>query len=194
MRYFGHVSPDMTLHYAITRSQTMEEEFLKYKKVTRDGRTAQIDGTDLYELLHLDKRADRILPTGWCSLPPKQLCNKGNACLTCSKFVTNITHAPELRRQLDATERLVATRQDAFTAKYGCNQWATTISGSKGAEKKLIRSTASCCQLRISPSAVSAAPASQTNPHRSWRSTATHLRDAAQRRHQQATEEATALP
>ncbi len=26
---------------------------------------------------------------------------------------------PELRRQLDATERLVAARQEAFTAKYG---------------------------------------------------------------------------
>jgi hypothetical protein len=109
----------MTLHYAVTRSQTMEEEFLKYKKVTRDGRTAEIDGTDLYDLIQLDRRADRILPNGWCTLPPKQLCDKGNACLTCPKFVTDATHAPELRRQLDATERLVATRQEAFTAKYG---------------------------------------------------------------------------
>ena len=119
MRYFGHVSPEMTLHYAVTRSQTMEEEFLKYKKVTRDGRTAEIDGTDLYDLIQLDKRADRVLPNGWCTLPPKQLCDKGNACLTCPKFVTDATHAPELCRQLDATERLVATRQEAFTAKYG---------------------------------------------------------------------------
>jgi integrase len=119
MRYFGHVSPEMTLHYAVTRSQTMEEEFLKYKKITRDGRTAEIDGTDLYELIQLDKRADRILPNGWCTLPPKQLCDKGNACLTCSKFVTDATHAPELRRQLDSTQRLIAARQEAFTAKYG---------------------------------------------------------------------------
>jgi integrase len=119
MRYFGHVSPEMTLHYAVTRSQTMEEEFLKYQKVTRDGRTAEIDGTDLYDLIQLDKRADRVLPNGWCTLPPKQLCDKGNACLTCSKFVTDITHAPELRRQLETTERLVAARQEAFTARYG---------------------------------------------------------------------------
>jgi integrase len=119
MRYFGHVSPEMTLHYAITRSQTMEEEFLKYKKVTRDGRTAEIDGTDLYELIQLDKRADRILPNGWCTLPPKRVCDKGNACLVCPMFVTDATHAPELRRQLDATERLIASRQEAFTAKYG---------------------------------------------------------------------------
>lgn len=119
MRYFGHVSPEMTLHYAVTRSQTMEEEFLKYKKVTRDGRTAEIDGTDLYDLIQLDKRADRILPNGWCTLPPKQLCDKGNACLTCAKFVTDVTHGPELRRQLEDTERLVASRQEAFCAKYG---------------------------------------------------------------------------
>ncbi|SKX63916.1 putative transposase/integrase [Mycobacteroides abscessus subsp. abscessus] len=119
MRYFGHVSPEMTLHYAITLSRTMEDEFLKFKKVTRDGRTADMDPTDLYELLHIDKRADRILPNGWCTLPPKQLCDKGNACLSCSVFVTDASHAPELRRQLDATERLVDTRQTAFTAKYG---------------------------------------------------------------------------
>lgn len=119
MRYFGHISPEMTLHYAVTRSRTMEEEFLKYKKITRDGRTADIDGTDLYELIQLDKRADRILPNGWCTLPPKQLCDKGNACLTCSKFVTDATHGPELRRQLDSTEHLITARQDAFTAKYG---------------------------------------------------------------------------
>ena len=119
MRYFGHISPEMTLHYAVTRSQTMEEEFLKYKKVTRDGRTAAIDGTDLYDLIQLDKRADRVLPNGWCTLPPKQLCDKGNSCLACPKFVTDATHAPELRPQLEATERLATTRQDAFTAKYG---------------------------------------------------------------------------
>lgn len=119
MRYFGHVSPQMTMHYAVTLSQTMEDEFLKYKKVTRDGRTADIDPTDLYDMLHIDKRADRILPNGWCTLPPKQLCTKGNACLSCSVFVTDASHATELRRQLDITERLVTTRQTAFTAKYG---------------------------------------------------------------------------
>ena len=119
MRYFGHVSPEMTLHYAVTSSRTMEEEFLKYKKVSRDGRTVEIDGSDLYELIQLDKRADRVLPNGWCALPPKQSCDKGNACLACPKFVTDATHAPELRRQLADTEHLVAVRQEAFTAKYG---------------------------------------------------------------------------
>jgi integrase len=127
MRYFGHVSPEMTLHYAVTSSQTMEEEFLKYKKITRDGRTAEIDGADLYDLIQLDRRADRVLPNGWCTLPPKQLCDKGNACLACPKFVTDATHEPELRRQLDTTEHLITTRQAAFTAKYGAPMGADNI-------------------------------------------------------------------
>ena len=111
------------MHYPtspeVTLAQTMEQEFLKYKKVTRDGRTADIDPADLYDLLHIAKRADRILPNGWCTLPPKQQCDKGNACLSCPVFVTDASHATELKRQLDATERLVASRQTAFTAKYG---------------------------------------------------------------------------
>ena len=85
MRYFGHVSPDMTLHYAVTSAQTMEEEFLRYKKVTRDGRTATIDSSDLYDLIQLDKRA---IPNSHLAqtvlvrtLPPKQSssADKGNA-------------------------------------------------------------------------------------------------------------------
>lgn len=127
MRYFGHISPEMTLHYAVTSAQTMEEEFLRYKKVTRDGRTAPIDSSDLYDLIQLDKRADRILPNGWCALPPKQLCDKGNACLSCSKFVTDATHAPQLRAQLADTETLITHRQAAFTAKYGSPMDETNI-------------------------------------------------------------------
>lgn len=127
MRYFGHISPDMTLHYAVTSAQTMEEEFLRYKKVTRDGRTASIDSSDLYDLIQLDKRADRILPNGWCTLPPKQLCDKGNACLSCSKFVTDSTHAPQLRTQLTDTETLIEHRQAVFTAKYGAPMDETNI-------------------------------------------------------------------
>lgn len=119
MRYLGHLSPDMTLHYAATSAQTMEEEFLRYKKVTRDGRSAAIENSDLYDLIQLDRRADRILPNGWCMLPPKQVCDKGNACLSCSKFVTDATHAPQLKAQLADTEKLIETRQAAFTARYG---------------------------------------------------------------------------
>ncbi|MEU8268916.1 tyrosine-type recombinase/integrase [Sphaerisporangium sp. NPDC049002] len=119
MRYLGHLTPAMTMHYAKTLAITAEREFLRYKKVTADGRTAALDPSDLYDLLHLDQRADRVLPNGWCMLPPKQVCSKGNACLTCDKFVTDASHRDELARQLAQTEELVARRQAQFTARYG---------------------------------------------------------------------------
>ena len=119
MRYFGHVTPEMTMHYAVTLAQTAEHEFLRFKKVTTDGRPLPMDQGDLYDVLQLDKRADRVLPNGWCMLPPKTVCNRGNACLSCDKFVTDASHAPELRRQLTDTEKLVEERKSAFLSKYG---------------------------------------------------------------------------
>lgn len=119
MRYLGHLTPAMTMHYAKTLAVTAEREFLRYKKVTADGRTAGLDPSDLYDLLHLDQRADRVLPNGWCMLPPKQVCSKGNACLTCDKFVTDASHRDELQHQLAQTEALITRRQAQFTARHG---------------------------------------------------------------------------
>ncbi len=119
MRYLGHISPTMTMHYAKTLAETAEREFLRYKKVTADGRTAEVDPSDLYDLLHLDQRADRVLPNGWCMLPPRQVCSKGNACLTCDKFVTDVSHRDELQHQLDQTEALITRRQTQFTTRHG---------------------------------------------------------------------------
>ncbi|MFD4791629.1 tyrosine-type recombinase/integrase [Streptomyces sp. NPDC058459] len=119
MRYLGHVTPAMTMHYAKTLAVTAEREFLRYKKVTADGRTAEVNPSDLYDLLHLDQRADRVLPNGWCMLPPRQVCSKGNACLTCDKFVTDAGHRDELQHQLTQTEALIGRRQAQFTARHG---------------------------------------------------------------------------
>ena len=52
-------------------------------------------------------------------LPPKQACNRGNACLSCDKFATDASHESELRRQLSDTEKLVERRKAAFLHKYG---------------------------------------------------------------------------
>jgi hypothetical protein len=82
MRYFGHASPTMTMHYARTLSETAEAEFLRFRKVTADGRELAIAPSDLFDMLHLSQRADRVLPNGWCMLPPKQACDRGNAPLT----------------------------------------------------------------------------------------------------------------
>lgn len=119
MRYLGHLTPAMTMHYAKTLAVTAEREFLRYKKVTADGRTSEVDPSDLYDLLHLDQLADRVLPNGWCMLPPKQVCSKGNACLTCDKFVTDASHRDELQHHLQQSEALIARRQTQFTARHG---------------------------------------------------------------------------
>ncbi|MEI6362431.1 MAG: tyrosine-type recombinase/integrase [Actinomycetes bacterium] len=118
-RYLGHSSPEMTMYYAVTLSQTAEEEFIKYRKIRSDGRGGHEDASDLFDQMHLASRADRILPNGWCLLPPKQTCGKGNACLACDKFATDGSHAPELARQLQQTRMLIEDRKAAFQRKYG---------------------------------------------------------------------------
>lgn len=118
-RYMGHLSPTMTMEYAQTLASTHEAEFLRYRKVTADGRDLQADPRDLYDMLELDKRTDRILPNGWCLLPPRQVCEKGNACLTCEKFTTDATFLPELQTQRHRTEQLITERQRTFQARTG---------------------------------------------------------------------------
>ncbi|MEV4014907.1 hypothetical protein AB0J35_30845 [Nonomuraea angiospora] len=57
-------------------------------------------------------------PTTIPCFPPNRYA-KGNACLTCDKFVTDASHRDELRRQLDDTEKLISGRQAQFTARHG---------------------------------------------------------------------------
>jgi len=118
-RYLGHLSPTMTMHYAQTLAETQEAEFLRYRKLTADARELQISPGDLYDMLQLDHRTDRILPNGWCLLPPRQFCDRGNACLTCDKFATDATFLPELQQQKDKTLHLIGQRQEAFRARTG---------------------------------------------------------------------------
>jgi hypothetical protein len=70
-------------------------------------------------MLELDKRSDRVLPNGWCLLPPRQSCLKGNACLTCDKFATDATFLPELQAQQARTGQLIEHRRAAFQARTG---------------------------------------------------------------------------
>jgi integrase len=119
MRYMGHLSPAMTMHYAQTLSQTHEREFLRFKKITADGREYEGDPQDLFDRLQLDRRTDRILPNGWCLLPPRQACTKGNACLSCTKFVTDETFRPSLHHQLAETGQLITRRQAEHQQRYG---------------------------------------------------------------------------
>lgn len=118
-RYLGHLTPAMTMIYAQTLQSTAEREFLRYRKITAEARDLQIDPQDLYDMLELDRRTDRILPNGWCLLPPRQSCVKGNACLTCDKFATDPTFLPELHTQKARTTQLIDERRTAFHARTG---------------------------------------------------------------------------
>ncbi len=118
-RYFGHLSPTMTMRYVQISDAAQEREFLRFKKVTADGRELDLDPADLYELLELDKRADRVLPNGWCLLPPRQVCERGNACLTCDKFATDTSYLPEHEQQLDLLGQLIDSRKQAFETRTG---------------------------------------------------------------------------
>ncbi len=118
-RWLGHLTPAMTMAYAQTLAETAEAEFLRYRKLTSDGRETTLNPEDLYDMLQLDQRTDRILPHGYCMLPPRQSCDRGNACLTCDKFVTDASFLPELRQQHQRTLQLIEIRQQAFTARTG---------------------------------------------------------------------------
>ncbi len=122
-RYLGHLSPRMTMHYSKTLRETHEREFLRFKKITAEGTELQLDPRDLFALLELDKRTDRVLPNGLCMLPPKQVCDRGNACLTCDKFTTDASYLPEHEQQheqqLVKLSELIAHRQEAFRARTG---------------------------------------------------------------------------
>lgn len=107
------------MHYAQTLQQTHEREFLRFKKITADGRDLQIDPRDLYDILERDKRADRVLPNGLCMLPPRQTCDRGNACLTCDKFATDATYLDDHTQQLERLQQLVERRREAFRQRTG---------------------------------------------------------------------------
>jgi Phage integrase family len=118
-RYLGHLSPRMTMHYSKTLRETHEREFLRYKKITADGDELDLDPRDLFALIELDKRTDRVLPNGLCMLPPRQACDRGNACLTCDKFTTDASYLPEHEQQLGKLNELIAQRQAVFRARTG---------------------------------------------------------------------------
>ncbi len=52
-------------------------------------------------------------------MPPRQVCTKGNACLTCDKFATDVTFLPELGAQRARTDQLMDERLQAFRARTG---------------------------------------------------------------------------
>jgi hypothetical protein len=108
----------MTLHYIAQREEHAEQAFLATVKLKADGTRVAFSRED-HDAMHLLGRADRILPNGWCLLPPMQSCGKGNACLTCAVFVTDRTHQQALERQLADTKALIDRACDDFEQRNG---------------------------------------------------------------------------
>jgi hypothetical protein len=52
-------------------------------------------------------------------LPPRQVCERGNACLTCDKFATDASFLDEHEQQLGRLVDLVERRQQAFIDRTG---------------------------------------------------------------------------
>jgi hypothetical protein len=98
-RYAGHANPTMSMHYVAQREEHAEQAFLATRKFKADATAVTFSRED-HDGMHLFDRADRFLPHGYCLLPPLQTCDKGNACLTCSVFVTDTTYLDILQRQL----------------------------------------------------------------------------------------------
>ena len=108
----------MSMHYVARRDEHAEQAFLATRKFRADG-TRVIFSREDHDALHLLDRADRFLPNGYCLLPPLQKCEKGNACLTCSVFVTDDTHLAVLQRQLGQTAELIERTTAQFLERHG---------------------------------------------------------------------------
>jgi integrase len=117
-RYAGHADPTMSMHYVAQREEHAEQAFLATRKFKADG-TAVMFSREDHDGMHLFDRADRFLPHGYCLLPPLQTCDKGNACLTCSVFVTDTSYLDTLQRQLDETNALIDRSTEQFEKRHG---------------------------------------------------------------------------
>ena len=141
-RYAGHANPTMSMRYVAQREEHAEQAFLATRKFTADGTAVTFSRED-HDGMHLFDRADRFLPHGYCLLPPLQTCDKGNACLTCSVFVTDTSHLDTLQRQLDETSALVDRTAEQFEKRHGKpmphdNVWLAQRSAERDALVKLI--------------------------------------------------------
>jgi integrase len=141
-RYAGHANPTMSMHYVARREEHAEQAFLATRKFKADSTAVTFSRED-HDGMHLFDRADRFLPHGYCLLPPLQTCDKGNACLTCSVFVTDTSHLDTLQRQLDETNALIDRTTKQFHQRHGKpmpddNVWLIQRTAERNALVKLI--------------------------------------------------------
>jgi hypothetical protein len=173
-RYAGHANPTMSMHYVAQREEHAGQAFLATRKFKADG-TAVVFSREDHDGMHLFDRADRFLPHGYCLLPPLQTCDKGNACLTCSVFVTDTSHLETLQRQLDETNALIDRTTEQFHQRHGKpmpddNVWLIQRTAERNALVKLIATMrqhpARACQGAGSPTSGPVPVTIDTSSHR----------------------------
>jgi Phage integrase family len=128
-RYLGHLSSEMTMRYAHTLRETHEREFLRYKKITAEASDLELDLRDLFALIELGKRTDRVLPKALhapaqADLQPRQRVPD------LRQFTTDASYLPEHETQLRKLSELIAQRQEAFRARTGENMTQATCGSS----------------------------------------------------------------
>ncbi|MEZ5202140.1 MAG: hypothetical protein R2742_12895 [Micropruina glycogenica] len=111
-------SPEMTMRYADTLALSPKPSSSATRRSAPTATTGHRPH-DLYDMAQLDRRTDRILPNGYCMLPPAKTCDRGNACLTCTHYATDATFIEGLRDQHQQTLQLIEQRQAVFTARHG---------------------------------------------------------------------------
>jgi integrase len=167
-RYAGHATPTMSMHYVAERQEHAEQAFLATVKLRADGTRVTFSRED-HDGMHLFERADRFLPHGWCTLPPLQTCDKGNACLTCAVFVTDEPHRSVLEEQRRQTDELIQRATAAFIERHGRpmpedNVWLSQRRAEQAALTRLLAVMTDAC----APVQGAGCPAG--NPDRSPRS------------------------
>ena len=110
-RYLGHNSFAMTLCYAHIHDQTLKEQV---KESWPEGKIVNISG----EIINTNPEIDNpynyafkkgilgeVLPNGYCALPARLTCSKGNACLQCADFRTSLEFLEQHQEHRERTEK-----------------------------------------------------------------------------------------
>ena len=109
-RYLGHNTFAMTLRYAHIHDQTLKEQV---QESWSEGKIVNISG----ELIDTNPEIDNadnytfkkgilgeVLPNGYCALPARLTCSKGNACLQCGDFRTTLEFLDQHKEHRERTK------------------------------------------------------------------------------------------
>ena len=128
-KYLGHLSPEMTMHYAHIHDRTLKKEIIKYqsKIVNIAGQVIEPINPELNTVdLQWFKRniQAQALPNGSCALPvPMKECPHANACLTCTHFRTTTEFIEQHKQQLEQTEKIIEkARANGWTRQIEMNE------------------------------------------------------------------------